>query len=124
MSDIFPEPILKLPVANMPWEGVSGYLSQSTAHQILFTEYTKDVEMPEHSHGTEWGVVLEGKMEMVVEGVKRTYSKGDRYLEQAWEITTGSEDQLTAIPIRMPLSEGCRGPIPTPGSRSHCWRLP
>ncbi|GEM_PF-1695126 len=45
-------------------------------------------------------------------------------LEQAWEITTGSEDQLTAIPIRMPPSEGCRGPIPTPGSRSHCWRLP
>ena len=79
MSDIFPEPILKLPVADMPWEGVSGYLSQSTAHQILFTEYTKDVEMPEHSHGTEWGVVLEGKMEMVVEGVQRTYSKGDRY---------------------------------------------
>jgi len=79
MSDIFPEPILKLPVADMPWEGVSGYLSQSTGHQIFFTEYTKDVEMPEHSHGTEWGVVLEGKMEMVVEGVKRTYSKGDRY---------------------------------------------
>ena len=35
--------------------------------------------MPEHSHESQWGIVLEGKIDLVIEGVKRTYAKGDRY---------------------------------------------
>jgi quercetin dioxygenase-like cupin family protein len=79
MSDVFPEPILDLPMADIPLEGVSAYLSQSTGHQILFMEFDRDVEFSEHSHESQWAVVLEGKIELVVEGVRRFYSKGDRF---------------------------------------------
>ena len=78
MSEIFPEPIKHLPQAEIPLKGIEAYLSQSESHQILFMEFSEDVELPEHSHESQWGVVLEGKIDLVIEGVKQTCTKGDR----------------------------------------------
>jgi quercetin dioxygenase-like cupin family protein len=78
MSKVFPEPIRRLPQADIPLSGLKAYLSQSDDHQILFMEFDEDVEVPEHSHESQWGVVLEGKIDLVIEGVERTYTKGDR----------------------------------------------
>lgn len=79
MSEVFPEPIRNLPEADIPLNGIKAYLSQSERHQILFMEFGEDVELPEHSHESQWGIILEGKIDLVVDGVKHTYSKGDRY---------------------------------------------
>ncbi len=78
MPEVFPEPIRCLPQADIPLSGSKAYLSQSENHQIVFWEFDEDVEVPEHSHEDQWGVVLEGKIDLVIEGVKRTYRKGDR----------------------------------------------
>lgn len=79
MSETFPEPIMNLPKADIPLKGIKAYLSQAENHQIIFMEFTEDVELPEHAHEDQWGIVLEGKIDLVIEGVKRTYTKGDRY---------------------------------------------
>ena len=79
MSEIFPEPIRNLPQADVPINGVKAYLSQSETHQIIFMEFSEDIEVPEHSHESQWGIVLAGKLDLTVDGVKRTYSKGDNY---------------------------------------------
>lgn len=79
MSDIFPEPIRKLPEADIPLNGLKAYLSQSENHQIIFMEFTEDVELPEHNHESQWGIVLEGKIDLTIGGIKHTFSKGDRY---------------------------------------------
>jgi hypothetical protein len=50
MNQVFPDPIKNLPVADIPLDGSTAYLSQSDTHQILFMEFEKDVELPEHSH--------------------------------------------------------------------------
>jgi mannose-6-phosphate isomerase-like protein (cupin superfamily) len=78
MSEVFPEPIRNLPEADIPLDGFKAHLCQAESHQILFMESSKDVEVPEHSHESQWGVVLEGKVDLTIDGVKRTYSKGDR----------------------------------------------
>ena len=78
MQDIFPEPIKCLPQADIPLSGLKAYVSQSDSHQILFLESDVDVEVPEHSHEDQWGVVLEGKIDLVINGIKQTYRKGDR----------------------------------------------
>lgn len=75
----FPEPIVRLPEANIPIKGVKAYLSQAENHQIIFMEFSEDVDLPEHAHESQWGIVLEGKIELVINGVKHTYVKGDRY---------------------------------------------
>jgi len=79
MTDIFPGPIKNLPQADIPIKGLKAYLSQADTHQILFMEFSKNVELPEHSHESQMGVVLEGKIDLVIGGMKYTYSKGERY---------------------------------------------
>ncbi|MHC4708273.1 MAG: cupin domain-containing protein [Planctomycetota bacterium] len=77
MSEIFPEPIRNLAEADIPLSGLKAYVSQSQNHQILFMQFSEDAEVPEHSHESQWGVVLQGKIDLTIDGVERTYSKGD-----------------------------------------------
>ena len=79
MKQIFPEPIRKLPEADIPLPGITAYLSQSDTHQILFMQFEKDVDLPEHVHATQIGIVLEGKIELIIGGEKHCFTKGDRY---------------------------------------------
>jgi ethanolamine utilization protein EutQ (cupin superfamily) len=78
MPELFPEPIICLPQADIPLSGLKAYISQSDKHQILFMKFDEDVEFPEHSHDDQWGVVLEGKIDLIINGIKQTYGKGDR----------------------------------------------
>jgi quercetin dioxygenase-like cupin family protein len=77
MLELFPEQIRNLPQADIPLDGIKAYLSQAQNHQILFMEFSEDVEVPEHSHEAQWGVVLAGKVDLTIDGIKHTYSKGD-----------------------------------------------
>ena len=79
MSETFPKPIRDLPEADIPLEGVKAYLSQSDTHQIVFMEFEKDVDLPEHSHAAQMGIVLEGKIDLTIAGKTKTFTKGDRY---------------------------------------------
>ena len=76
---IFPEVIRKLPEADIPLKGIKAYLSQADDHQIIFMEFSEDIDLPEHEHESQWGIVLEGKIELVIDGVRKLYEKGDRY---------------------------------------------
>ena len=80
MRDPFPDPIRKLPEAEVPLRGITARLSQSETHQILFMIFEEDIELPEHAHETQWGVVLEGEIDLTIGGRRATYRKGDRYL--------------------------------------------
>ena len=79
MSTIFPEPIIKLPEADIPIKGISAFLSQGDDHQIIMMEFAEDVDLPEHVHAGQWGIVLEGRIELKIDGLSTTYVKGDRY---------------------------------------------
>ena len=79
MDSIFPEPILKLPEAEVPFKGIKAYLSQGENHQIIFMKFEEDAHIPEHSHDSQWEIVLEGKVDYWEEGIKYTFKKGDRF---------------------------------------------
>lgn len=76
---LFPQPVLDLPEADIPLAGIRAYLSQGRNHQIIFMEFAQDVDLPEHAHAAQWGVVLEGRIDLAIGGIGRTYRKGDRY---------------------------------------------
>ena len=42
-------------------------------------EFEKDVDLPLHSHAAQIGFVLEGKIELTIDGQRKTYRKGDKY---------------------------------------------
>ncbi len=79
MSGVFPDPIERLPRADVPLDGARAYLSQSDTNQIVFMEFSKDVVVPEHSHESQWAVVLEGRIDLVIGGEAQTLRKGDQY---------------------------------------------
>jgi len=79
MTETFPKPIRDLPEADIPLEGVKAYLSQSDTHQIIFMEFEKDVDLPEHSHAAQIGIVLEGRIDLTIAGKTKTFTKGDQY---------------------------------------------
>lgn len=79
MSKIFTKMIINLPQANVPLDGAKSYLSQGDKHQIIFLEFEKDVYLPEHSHKAQWEYVLNGKVDLWVNGIKHIYKKGDNF---------------------------------------------
>jgi quercetin dioxygenase-like cupin family protein len=79
MPTLFPEPITSLPEADIPLKGIQAYLSQGSNHQIVFMEFSEDVELSEHSHEGQWGIVVEGKIDLFIDGIKHTFTKGDHY---------------------------------------------
>lgn len=79
MSKVFPDPIIHLPEGDLPFPGVKAYISQAANHQIIFMEFSEDVEIPAHAHSAQWAVVLEGRIDMIIDGQAYSCQKGDRY---------------------------------------------
>jgi len=79
MSFIFPEPIEKLPEADVPLDGLKTHLSQGEDHQIIFMEFEKDVDIPEHSHDSQWEIVLDGRVDVWIGGKLHFCKKGDSF---------------------------------------------
>jgi len=79
IKDIFPEFITKLPKINIPIQGCTAYLFQGEKQQIVFMRFDKDAIVPEHSHGCQWEIVLDGKADVYLNDEKKQYCKGDRF---------------------------------------------
>lgn len=79
MKEVFPDPIRKLPKADIPIEGLEAYLSGAADHQLVFMQFEKDVDLPEHAHAAQVGFVLDGVIELTIDGIKHRYGKGDIY---------------------------------------------
>ena len=79
MSIIFPKPITDLPEADIPIKGIKAYLSQGPDHQTVFMEFSEDADVPEHFHESQWGIVLEGRIDLKTDGITNTYVKGERF---------------------------------------------
>ncbi len=75
----FPDAIMNLSKADIPLDGCTAYMVQGENEQVLFMQFEKDVELPEHSHDAQWGVVLSGRIELEIEGKKQVFVKGDNY---------------------------------------------
>jgi quercetin dioxygenase-like cupin family protein len=79
MRSIFPLPIRDLPQADMHLDGATGYIAQGDHEQVVFMEFEKTVEIPPHSHESQWEIVLEGEVCYREDGVDHLYKKGDRF---------------------------------------------
>ncbi len=75
----FPELFRTLPEADVLIPGVKVRLLRGPTASAIFWEATEDTRVPEHRHGDQWGVVLEGEMRLTAGGEVRTCHRGDEY---------------------------------------------
>lgn len=76
----FPDIIAKLPEADANFKGVKVWLLRGPTASAIFVEAREDSAVPEHSHGAQWGVVVDGEMDLTIGGATRTYRRGDDYM--------------------------------------------
>ncbi|BDD09495.1 hypothetical protein FUAX_19270 [Fulvitalea axinellae] len=73
-------PLLSLfPEAEIPLPGVVSRLIQAGERQLIFMEFEQEAIVPPHSHNAQWGVVLDGEIELTIEGKTKLLKKGDSY---------------------------------------------
>lgn len=75
----FPEFIRALPMVDSPLASLRGWMVRSDQALAMFYEIPDGVDLPEHAHGAQWGVVLEGSIDFTIGGETKTYGPGDTY---------------------------------------------
>ncbi len=81
MASGFPKVITDMPKAEIPFHGVRGWIAQGQNHQLVFFEMEPTAEVPGHSHDyAQWGVVLDGEMELTIGEKTMIFGRGDDYV--------------------------------------------
>lgn len=83
----FPEFIRKLPALDVPFpdDSVSTNAVRSDEGLVVYFTVHKDFDVPEHSHGAQWGAIFHGSIELTVAGQTRICKPGD-----SWDIPAGT----------------------------------
>ncbi len=79
-ESFYPEVITSLPELDSKVDGLSGWLLQGADRQFVFFEIEPHAVVTAHKHLAQWGVLLEGEMELTIDGQAKVYRKGDYYL--------------------------------------------
>ena len=98
--------------APFPEDAVTTNVVRSDSGLVVFFTVHKDFEVPEHSHGPQWGALFAGNIELTVDGVTRRCKPGDTWdipaatLHSA-RLCAGSRlMDVFAEPDRYPLKPG------------------
>lgn len=75
----YPEFIKSLPQPELPLDGVAAYLVTAPQTQVAFFEIAAGGVYPPHSHDAQWGIIVEGEVELTIGGVARRLGPGDSY---------------------------------------------
>src|SRR2546425_8745167 len=68
----FPDFSRKLPEAETSLHGVTLWLIQGPTGSATLFQAREDSSVPEHSHGAQWGIVVEGEMRLTIDKATRT----------------------------------------------------
>jgi quercetin dioxygenase-like cupin family protein len=96
----YPDMIENLPDIDLDAKGVRGKLLQAGDKQLVFFDIEPIGSVPPHSHGAQWGIVVDGEAELTIDGQTRTVRKGDSYYIPAGVVHSATvNSQFKAIDI-------------------------
>ena len=77
----YPDFITAFPSIDVPFpdDVVQTAVVRSDNGLVAFFTFLKDMELPPHSHGAQWGTVVEGQVEFTIGGETKIYRAGDSY---------------------------------------------
>lgn len=77
----FPDFIRGFPGLDVPFPDDVVQISavRSDAGLVAFFTFHRDMELPPHAHGAQWGTVVEGQITFTIGDDTRVYGPGDSY---------------------------------------------
>jgi quercetin dioxygenase-like cupin family protein len=75
----YPDLVKNLPEADVNWPGMRAWALTGKHGQVIFIECEVETQVGEHTHGAQFGAVLDGNLELTIEGKKNVLKKGDTY---------------------------------------------
>lgn len=83
----YPKFIQDLPGLDVPFPEnvVQLHAVRSDGALVVYFTVLQDLEVPEHSHGPQWGAIFAGELELTISGETKTYRPGD-----TWDIPAGA----------------------------------
>ncbi|MGB3177980.1 MAG: cupin domain-containing protein [Albidovulum sp.] len=77
----YPDFIKAFPSIDVPFpdDVVQTAVVQSDNGLVAFFTFLRDMELPPHSHGAQWGTVIEGQIEFTIGAETKIYRAGDSY---------------------------------------------
>lgn len=77
----FPDFMVAFPKLEVPFpeDVVQTAVIRSDAGLVAFFTFLKEMELPFHSHGAQWGTVVEGEIELTIGDQTKTYRPGENY---------------------------------------------
>jgi quercetin dioxygenase-like cupin family protein len=79
LMDPFSDWIEDLPEVDTPFTGLKGHMISGPHGQAVFFRAVEEFEVPPHSHGAQWGIVVTGRLHLTVDGETDTYEPGETY---------------------------------------------
>jgi quercetin dioxygenase-like cupin family protein len=77
----YPEVITSLPEADIQFKGIRAWILQGEKTQLVFFEMESSAAVPEHTHEyPQWGMVINGDMDLIIDGKPMKCTKGTEYL--------------------------------------------
>ncbi|MEL6206877.1 MAG: cupin domain-containing protein [Pseudomonadota bacterium] len=83
----YPPFIRDLPSLDLPFSDdvVTTSVTRTDSALVVFFTFHQDVDLPEHSHGAQWGTLVDGEIALTVAGATRICRPGD-----SWDIPAGT----------------------------------
>lgn len=77
----FPDFIRRFPGLDVPFppEMVEAQAIRSEAGLVIFFTFHRDMVLPAHAHGAQWGTVVAGEIRLTIGEETRRYRPGDSY---------------------------------------------
>lgn len=79
MQYSLPDKIKANPTIDVPVEGIRGWKVGGVQGLVVFFEIQPGTVLPDHSHCFQWGFVIDGSIELTIDGETRVYGKGQQY---------------------------------------------
>jgi quercetin dioxygenase-like cupin family protein len=76
-----PDFIDALPALDVPFpeDALTTHVVRSDHGLAVFFVAKKDLSIPEHSHKGQWGMVIEGRLDLTIDGETVTHNAGSHY---------------------------------------------
>ncbi len=97
IKEFYTNIVRKLPKAKVPIPGLQGWVFQGQNFQVVFFEIEKSTNIPPHSHEAQFGIMIDGKGAITIDGTRVELVPGISYFIHPGAVHEASFDTFSLV---------------------------